>query len=123
MIFSGKLKTELKSGIIEEMFTQNQEILKERNQEIRELQTKLTGMFGDSLPDYVLRKEVYVNYPEIESNYFAKIEHKLKDGKSDTHSNSICSLERGYKKEGDSTSEGETWCLVGCTVLEQTRLK
>ena len=96
---SGKLKTELKSGIIEEMFTQNQEILKERNQEIRELQTKLTGMFGDSLPDYVLRKEVYVNYPEIESNYFAKIEHKLKDGKSDTIPTVFVRWKEGTKKK------------------------
>ena len=56
-------------------------------------------MFGDSLPDYVLRKEVYVNYPEIESNYFAKIEHKLKDGKSDTIPTVFVRWKEGTKKK------------------------
>ncbi len=81
---SGKLKAEVKSGIIEEMFNQNQELLKERNMELSQLRNQLQGVYGDSLPDYVLKKEVHMNYPEIESNYFAKIEHKVAEGQDDT---------------------------------------
>jgi uncharacterized hydrophobic protein (TIGR00271 family) len=80
---SGTLREQVKSGILEEMFTKNREELAAKTEEIEALEEKLKTLYGDSVPGYVLRKEVKVIYPEIESNYFATIEHGL-DGKSDT---------------------------------------
>ncbi len=96
---SGKLKAEVRSGIIEEMFNQNEKMLNERNQEIQLLKTQLSGIVGDSLPDYVLRNEVYVNYPDIESNYFAKVEHKMRDGLSDTVPTVFVRWKKGTRKK------------------------
>ncbi len=96
---SGKLKAEVKSGIIEEMFTQNQEVLKERNKEIDELKTQLGKVYQDSLPDYVLHTEVALNYPEIESNYFARIEHKIIDGRMDTLPTVFARWKAGTKEQ------------------------
>lgn len=81
---TGKLKDELRSGIIEDMYNKNQELLKERTAEIEFLKTELTKLYTDSLPDYVLSKEVYIEYPEMESNYFATIEHRISQGETDS---------------------------------------
>jgi hypothetical protein len=80
---SGTLREQVKSGILEEMFTKNREELEAKTQEIETLKLKLHSLYGDSVPGYVLRKEVHTIYPEIQSNYFATIEHSL-NGNSDT---------------------------------------
>lgn len=80
---SGKLKDEVKSGILEEMFNVNRKELAEKMEVISTLESKLQSLYGDSIPAHVLRKEVHLLCPEIESNYFATVEHKL-NGVSDT---------------------------------------
>lgn len=111
---SGKLKSELKSGIIEEMFNQNQELLKERNKEIALLQAQLNSIYTDTLPDYVLNNEVSLNYPDIESNFFTKIEHKIVDGKNDTVPTVFVRWKEGVKSSEIDEQKGQLgkWLAV-----------
>ena len=81
---SGRLKSELKSGIIEEMYNENKKQLADKTQEIANLSAQLQRLHGDSVPGYVLRREVKIQYPEIASSYFATIENNLDAGRSDT---------------------------------------
>lgn len=80
---SGRLRDEVKSGILEEMFKKNEVRLGQKEIEIKELQTKLQSLYGDSIPAHVLSTEVAINYPNLKSAYFATIEHNM-DNPSDT---------------------------------------
>ena len=80
---TGQLRDEVKSGILEEMFKKNEELLTKKEQEIDGLNARLQSLFVDSVPAYVLRKEVSLNYPDIRSTYFATIQQNW-DGQPDT---------------------------------------
>jgi uncharacterized hydrophobic protein (TIGR00271 family) len=81
---TGTLSEQVKSGIIEDMYKKNQEILELRNNKIAELEERLKQVYGDSVPQYVLRRETAAMFPEIERTYFATIETDLTAGVSDT---------------------------------------
>jgi len=80
---TGQLRDELKSGFLEDMFKKNEELLVLKEAEIIELNKKLQTLYGDSIPAYVLRNEVRINYPDIQSTYFATIQQNW-DGQPDT---------------------------------------
>lgn len=103
---SGRLKTELKSGIIEEMFNENKKLLSEKNSEIESLKSQLQQMYGDSVPGYVLRREVSVQYPDIETNYFSSVQYNLKDGNRDTIPTVFVHWKKGLKRK-DKESQSE----------------
>ena len=63
-------------------------------------------MYGDSVPGYVLRREVSVQYPDIETNYFSSVQYNLKEGARDTIPTVFVHWKKGLKeKEKKSQSE------------------
>ncbi|UTW63633.1 TIGR00341 family protein [bacterium SCSIO 12741] len=79
-----RLGTEVKTGIIQDMYEKNQQLMADQQSRIRDLEGQLHRLMGDSVPNYVLRREVHIQYPKIESSYFAVVEVNLKDGSQDT---------------------------------------
>lgn len=80
---TGQLRDELKTGFLEDMFKKNEELLVQKEEEIAVLNKKLHSLYGDSVPAYVLKNELNINYPDVRSTYFATIQRNW-DGQPDT---------------------------------------
>lgn len=104
---------EAKSGFLEDMYNRNRIQLEEKSLEITELKKQLNRLYGDSVPGHVLRQEVGVVFPEIESNYFATIEHKI-GGNSDTIPTVFLRWKEGVKPKmkTEQTAKLSEWLSV-----------
>ncbi|APG61120.1 DUF389 domain-containing protein [Christiangramia salexigens] len=60
-----KLSTELRSGILEDLYVKNQEVLEDRDKRIKLLESELSKYRGDAFSFVDLSKEAKINYENI----------------------------------------------------------
>jgi len=63
---STNLSKDLRKGIIEDLYKKNEALLQSKDEKINFLEKELVRFKSDSLPLHSLRKELLVQYPEIE---------------------------------------------------------
>lgn len=63
---AGKLSAEVKTGIIEEIYRKNEDLIKDKDQKINFLETELMKYRKDTIPFTSIKKEIKIQYPQIE---------------------------------------------------------
>jgi len=81
---AGKVSKELRIGIIEDLYTKNEELLKNKDHQIKFLEDKLIIYQKDSLPLNLIRKELNIQYEHLERFGLSKSIEFNKSGQSDT---------------------------------------
>jgi len=89
------LRTEVRIGIIEEIYEKNEALLKNKEEQIAFLENKLLEYREDSIPMVKLTKEFNVQYDKIESFAYAKSFKLDSDGKVDTIPTFIITWKKG----------------------------
>lgn len=89
------LKSEVRIGIIEEIYEKNEELLKNKEERIAFLEKKLLSYTRDSVPMTKLMKEFEIQYDKINSFAYAKSVKLNDEGKVDTIPTFIISWKRG----------------------------
>ncbi len=62
---AGKLSAEVKTGIIEEIYRKNEDLIKNKDQKIEFLETELMKYRRDTIPFTSIKKEIKIQYPQI----------------------------------------------------------
>ena len=97
---AGKLSQQVKSGILEDIYKKNSEIIEEKNQYIIELENKLFKYEKDTIPFKTLRKEVEIQYSEIEKFGFGFSYEVKKDfNQVDTIPTFLATWQEGYDED------------------------
>jgi len=89
------LRTEVRIGIIEEIYEKNEELLKNKEDQIAFLEKKLLEYRQDSIPLLKLSKEFNVQYDKIENFAYAKSFKINQNGGVDTIPTFIISWKKG----------------------------
>jgi uncharacterized hydrophobic protein (TIGR00271 family) len=69
---AGKLTAEVKTSILEELYRKNQELLNDKEKYIHTLENELLKIKSDTIPFNAIKKEVHIQYPDIEKLSFGK---------------------------------------------------
>ena len=97
---ASKLSQQVKSGILEDIYKKNSEIIEEKNQYIIELENKLFKYEKDTIPFKTLRKEVEIQYSEIEKFGFGFSYEVKKDfNQVDTIPTFLATWQEGYDED------------------------
>lgn len=80
----GKLSQEVRSGIIEDLYKRNEELLREKDSTIQILSSRINQIEGDSIPYTSLKDELQVQYPMLRAFSFARVIESSFDGSVDT---------------------------------------
>jgi uncharacterized hydrophobic protein (TIGR00271 family) len=78
------MSLQLRTGIIEDLYRKNEELIKDKDEKINFLERQLAYAVQDTLPLNRLRKELLVQYPEVERYAFSYAIELNKKGKRDT---------------------------------------
>lgn len=70
---AGKLSAEVRTGIIEELLTKNQEILDGKNAEIQALKSTLQSLNAENLPLDNMLQEFQIQFPELDNISYGKL--------------------------------------------------
>ncbi len=89
------LRTEVRIGIIEEIYEKNEKILENKEEQIAFLEKKLLAYREDSIPMVKLTKEFNIQYDKIENFAYAKSFKLDTTGKIDTIPTFIISWKKG----------------------------
>lgn len=76
---TGKLSAEVKTGILEEIYTKNQTLIESKDEKIDYLENELVQFKKDSVPFHALKKEIKIQYQEITSLAYGKTIHTAFD--------------------------------------------
>lgn len=71
-IMNENMQKELRVGVLEDIYKKNEEIIKEKNDRIKELEHKIETFNADDVPVRQLYKELQVTYPRIETFSFGQ---------------------------------------------------
>ncbi len=69
---SDNLSKEVRVGILEEIYQKNEQLIKNKDEQIRFLENQLINYKKDTMPITNLQKEIKVQYPKIEKFAYAK---------------------------------------------------
>jgi hypothetical protein len=62
---AGKLSAEVKTGIIEEIYRKNEDLIKDKDQKIEFLENELLKYRKDTIPFTSIKNEIKIQYPQI----------------------------------------------------------
>jgi len=81
---AAKLKADVKSGILEEMYKKHEDLLNDKDAKIEFLEEELLKFRSDTIPYVAVANEMIVQYPSLNSMSFAKSVTTKFSGKQDT---------------------------------------
>lgn len=81
---AGKVSKELRIGIIEDLYKKNDELLKNKDEQIEFLENKLIGYQKDSLPLHSIQRELSIQYEHLQRFGFSSSIEFDQLGQSDT---------------------------------------
>ncbi|MCB0409665.1 MAG: DUF389 domain-containing protein [Flavobacteriales bacterium] len=70
---AGKLTAEVKSGIIEEIYKKNQDLIEDKDERIRLLEEELSRYQQDSIPFNLVKQEIKIQYEQIAKMTYGKV--------------------------------------------------
>ena len=81
---SNNLSKDIRTGILEDIYKKNEEILQFKDQQIAFLENQLVNIKKDTIPILLLSKEIKIHYPKIIKFGYGKTIETALDGKIDT---------------------------------------
>lgn len=109
---AGKLSAEVKTGIIEEIYRKNEDIIKDKDQKIEFLENELLKYRKDSIPFSSIKKEIKVQYPSITHLSFGNIIRTDFDSEQDTLPVFYVTWTKGLPETDTKTKAIENWLKV-----------
>ncbi len=70
---AGKLTAEVKSGIIEEIYKKNQDLIEDKDERIRLLEEELSRYQKDSIPFNLVKQEIKIQYEQLAKMTYGKV--------------------------------------------------
>ena len=108
----GQLRQELRVGIVEDMYRNQEKELVERDSIINSLQLSLNRLAGDTIPLHALEAELHIQYNELDELFFAQVIRSNLQGVRDTVPTFSMSWASDAKKHIEDNERIEAWLRV-----------